>query len=104
MTAAAFCGQTVAGLAGIAVVFSIAVQGVGVLCQARLFMLSDTERSRLNTVYVVSNFMFSALGSFLAAYAWREGGWELVAALAAGAAVLALASWAYDMVKRKERI
>ena len=82
----------------------VAVQGVGVLCQARLFMLSDTERSRLNTVYVVSNFMFSALGSFLAAYAWREGGWELVAALAVGAAVLALASWAYDMVKRKERI
>lgn len=104
MAASAWCGSTLAELIAIAVVFSIAVQGVGILCQAQLFMLSETERSRLNTVYVVSNFAFSALGSFLASYAWKEGGWNLIAVLAAGAAGLALAEWAYEMMKKRERI
>ena len=62
----------------IAVVFSIAVQGISVLSQARLFALSNEERSRLNTVFVVFNFIFSAIGSALASFLWSWGGWSYV--------------------------
>lgn len=62
----------------IAAVFSIAVQGVSVLSQARLFALSDDERSRLNTVFVVNNFLFGAVGSALASFLWSVGGWSSV--------------------------
>lgn len=77
--------------AGLAAVFSLAVQGVGILSQAQLFALSDTERSRLNTAFVVSNFIFSAAGSFLASALWNAGGWQYVALSAATASLLALA-------------
>lgn len=62
----------------IAAVFSIAVQGISVLSQARLFALSNEERSRLNTVFVVNNFIFSAIGSALASLLWSWGGWSCV--------------------------
>ncbi|WP_458456855.1 MFS transporter [Methanobrevibacter sp.] len=62
----------------IAAVFSIAVQGISVLAQARLFALSDDERSRLNTVFVVNNFLFGAVGSALASFLWSQGGWSYV--------------------------
>ncbi|MBR3722188.1 MAG: MFS transporter [Selenomonadaceae bacterium] len=74
----------------VAAVFSLAVQGVGILCQAELFSLSDTERSRLNTVFVVSNFLFCAVGSSLAAILWDFGGWDAVMVGAVIASVLAL--------------
>ena len=54
------------------------MQGVSVLSQARLFNLSDDERSRLNTVFVVSNFIFGAVGSALASLLWSLGGWQYV--------------------------
>lgn len=62
----------------VAAVFSIAVQGVSVLSQARLFALSNKERSRLNTVFVVNNFIFGAVGSALASLLWSNGGWSSV--------------------------
>ena len=50
----------------VAAILSVAVQGVSVLTQTRLFNLSQGERSRLNTVFVVNNFIFGAVGSALA--------------------------------------
>lgn len=73
----------------IAAIFSIAVQGVTVLTQARLFNLSDEERSRLNTVFVVNNFIFAAAGSALASLLWSLGGWTCVMG---GAVVISLAA------------
>ena len=77
----------------IAAVFSIAVQGISVLCQARLFALADDERSRLNTVFVVSNFIFGAVGSALASLLWSAGGWSYVMIGAIVTSVLALIIW-----------
>lgn len=91
MAAAAFAGGSMLAIVLVAAVFSLAVQGVGILSQAQLFALSDTERSRLNTAFVVSNFMFSAAGSFLASALWNAGGWQYVALSAATASLLALA-------------
>ena len=77
----------------IAAVFSIAIQGVSVLSQARLFALSDDERSRLNTVFVVSNFIFGAVGSALSSLLWSLGGWNYVMAGTIVISVIALGVW-----------
>lgn len=77
----------------IAAVFSISVQGVTVLTQARLFALSDDERSRLNTVYVVSNFLFGAVGSALASFLWSMGQWSYVMTGAAIISAIAFIVW-----------
>ena len=77
----------------IAAVFSIAVQGISVLSQARLFALSDEERSRLNTVFVVNNFIFGAVGSALASFLWSLGGWTYVMAGSIIISSVALIVW-----------
>ncbi|MBQ9377477.1 MAG: hypothetical protein IJU05_06735, partial [Schwartzia sp.] len=80
----------------------LAVQGVGILSQAQLFALSDTERSRLNTAFVVSNFIFSAAGSFLAATLWNVGGWQSVTLGAAAASLAAfMVHWKEAMIGRE---
>lgn len=77
----------------IAAVFSIGVQGITVLSQARLFALSNGERSRLNTVFVVNNFIFGAIGSALASFLWSLGGWSYVMIGAILISVIALVVW-----------
>ena len=77
----------------IAAVFSIGVQGITVLSQARLFALSNEERSRLNTVFVVNNFIFGAIGSALASFLWSLGGWSYVMTGAIVISVVGLVVW-----------
>lgn len=77
----------------IAAIFSIAVQGVSVLSQARLFALSNEERSRLNTVFVVNNFLFGAIGSALASFLWSQGGWTYVMGGSIFISILAFMIW-----------
>lgn len=91
MALAYFVSDSILPIIIVAAVFSLGVQGVGVLCQAELFSLSDTERSRLNTAFVVSNFLFCAIGSGLATALWDIGGWQAVAIGAACVSLLALA-------------
>lgn len=102
MAAAAFMGGSILAIVLVAAVFSLAVQGVGILSQAQLFALSDTERSRLNTAFVVSNFIFSAAGSFLAATLWNVGGWQSVTLGAAAASLAAfMVHWKEAMIGRE---
>ena len=70
--------ESIIAIVIIAAVFSVGVQGITVLAQARLFALSNEERSRLNTVFVVNNFIFGAVGSALASFLWSMGGWSFV--------------------------
>ena len=77
----------------IAAVLSVAVQGVSVLTQTRLFNLSQKERSRLNTVFVVNNFLFGAVGSALASLLWSLGGWAYVMMAACAVSLVALIVW-----------
>lgn len=97
MLSGIICGKSIIALAVIGAVFSLTTQGVSVLCQARLFELSDTERSRLNTVFVVNNFLFCALGSTLASVLWNHGGWN---AISAGGALAALAAFIIWIIAR----
>lgn len=90
MTLAAMGAESIVVVLLAAAVFSLAVQGVGILCQSQLFALSDSERSRLNTAFVVSNFLFCAIGSSLAAFFWNLGGWGMAMAGAVTASLIAL--------------
>ena len=85
----------------VAAVLSIAVQGVSVLTQTRLFNLSQGERSRLNTVFVVNNFIFGAVGSALASLLWSLGGWSYVMMAASAVSVEALIVWLFSRSKFK---
>ena len=85
----------------IAAVISVAVQGISVLSQARLFNLSNEERSRLNTVFVVNNFIFGAIGSALASLLWSLGGWSYVMMAASAVSVAALIVWLFSRSKFK---
>ena len=83
----------------VAAVLSVAVQGVSVLTQTRLFNLSQGERSRLNTVFVVNNFIFGAVGSALASLLWSLGGWSYVMIAASAVSVAALIVWLFSRSK-----
>ena len=50
-----------------ALLMSLSFQGIGILNQTTLFLLAPKSRSRLNTAFVVNNFIFAAVGSTLAA-------------------------------------
>ena len=83
----------------VAAVLSVAVQGISVLTQTRLFNLSQGERSRLNTVFVVNNFIFGAVGSALASLLWAMGGWSYVMGAACAVSVAALIVWLFSRSK-----
>ena len=72
----------------------IAVQGVNILNQTRLFAIDPAARSRLNTAFVTANFIGGALGSAAASLLWNAGGWHAVTLAGAAACAAALALWA----------
>lgn len=80
-------------LVGAAIV-NLGIQGAGVLTQIRLMSLAPKARSRLNTGYVTSNFVFGAAGSGLAASLWGVGGWQIVIGAGLLAGGCALVIWA----------
>lgn len=96
----AFSGSIVA-IVIVAAVLSVAVQGLSVLTQTRLFNLSQGERSRLNAVFVVNNFIFGAVGSALASLLWALGGWSYVMIAASVISVAALIVWLFSRSKFK---
>ena len=86
----------------VAAVVSVAVQGISVLTQTRLFNLSQAERSRLNTVFVVNNFLFGAVGSAVASLLWTVGGWSYVMMAAGAVCIAALIVWMISRSPFKE--
>ena len=72
----------------------VAVQGINILNQTRMFQISSEARSRLNTAFVTGNFLCGAVGSVLATALWSAGGWVAVTSCGAALAAVALAVWA----------
>ena len=68
-TSTLLLNQSIITVIIVTALISIAVQGV-LISQTRLFSLSNNERSRLNTVFVVNNFIFGAMGSALSSFLW----------------------------------
>ncbi|WP_158166603.1 MFS transporter [Mycolicibacterium smegmatis] len=75
------------------IVFDIAIQGLNILNQSRVFAISADARSRINTAYVTSNFVGGALGSLAAAVLWNAGGWTAIALTGAALCAGGFAVW-----------
>jgi predicted MFS family arabinose efflux permease len=87
-------GDRLAGLAAGTVLVDLGIQGSHVSNLARIHALSPAERSRRNTVYMVTYFAGGAVGTALATWAWSSWGWSGVCAVGAGCLVSALLLWA----------
>jgi predicted MFS family arabinose efflux permease len=75
-------------------VLDIAIQGLNVLNQTRLFSLAPQARSRLNTAFVASIFVGGAIGSTLATVLWSVDGWTAVTTAGGVLGVIGLLVWA----------
>lgn len=56
----------------------VGIQAAHVSNTARIYTLSETSLSRVNTVYMTCYFIGGALGTFAGTVCWRLGGWSLV--------------------------
>jgi predicted MFS family arabinose efflux permease len=82
-------GYRLAGLIAGVVVLDVGMQTMQISNQTRIFALSRTARSRINTVYMIVFFLGGAVGSALSAIAWSRWQWGGVCGW--GLAMLALA-------------
>lgn len=72
---------------------SVGAQSILVLLQTMMFSVDAAARSRLNTAYIVGNFIGGAIGSTLAGMLWQVGGWAAVTSGLAIVVVAALIVW-----------
>ncbi|MBT2534536.1 MFS transporter [Arthrobacter sp. ISL-48] len=86
--------SSVIALVVVVIVLDLAAQTTLVLGQTRLLSLPGQNRSRLNTAFVVSNFLGGAIGSALAGPLWATGGWTTIAGTALAIVAAALLIWA----------
>lgn len=64
------------GLIGSALLLTVSTQANQVACQAKIFELSATARSRLNGLYMVFTFIGGAIGSYVGVWAWSNWQWS----------------------------
>jgi predicted MFS family arabinose efflux permease len=88
------------GLAAGVVLVDLGVQGSHVSNLARIHAMSGAERSRRNTVYMVSYFAGGASGSWLGASAFARFGWPGVCAAGAALGVAALGFFLVRVARR----
>ncbi|MBW3069376.1 MFS transporter [Actinomyces sp. 594] len=81
--------------------FSVGIQVVQVMTQTRMLSIDPGARSRLNTLFVVGNFLGSSIGSALASALWGWGGWPLAMAGATAILLVALLAW---LVQRRRAL
>jgi predicted MFS family arabinose efflux permease len=85
------------------VLVDLGVQGSHVSNLARIHAMPGAERSRRNTVYMVSYFAGGAVGTALATYAFSRWGWPGVVVVGATLPSLGLVRWALGLRRRPGR-
>ncbi|MBT2730982.1 MFS transporter [Bacillus sp. ISL-75] len=85
--------SSIIGLIIVVIVLDIATQTNLVLGQTRLLALPGSARSRLNTAFVVSNFLGGAIGSVIAGPLWAFGGWTAIMVAALVITLVGLIIW-----------
>jgi predicted MFS family arabinose efflux permease len=102
-------GYHIAGLVIGVLIMDAAAQATQVGNQTRIFSLAHCPgtaygaRSRINTVYMTTYFIFGALGSYLGAHAWERWQWSGVCSLALMLLGLAAARHAYGSWRNRGR-
>lgn len=91
---AALGSASIAAVLVAVLLVDVAIQAVNVLNQTRVLAIDPAARSRLNTAFVVANFIGGAIGSLLAGILWERGGWSLTMLGASLLIVFALLVWA----------
>ena len=67
--------DTVIGMIAGIVLLDLAMQGIHVSNQSRVYALIPAARNRLNTVYMTVSFIGTSLGSAVGLFAWEKGAW-----------------------------
>jgi hypothetical protein len=83
-------GGSLVLIGGAVVLLDFGTQASHINNQARIFALDPAPPSRINTVYMVTDFTGGALGSLAGTRAWVHAGWTGVCATGAGLGALAL--------------
>jgi predicted MFS family arabinose efflux permease len=83
-------GHTLIGLAAGVILLDLAVQAAQVTNMTRIYAISETAPSRVNSAFMVTYFVGGSAGALLATQAWKYGGWSGVCALACAFALTAL--------------
>ncbi len=102
-------GYHVAGLVVGVLMMDAAAQATQVGNQTRIFSLAHCPgtafgaRSRINTVYMTTYFIFGALGSYLSAHAWERWHWPGVCSLALVLLGLAAVRHAYGTWRNRNK-
>ncbi len=93
--------NTVTGLIAGIVLLDLAMQGIHVSNQSRIYALIPAARNRLNTVYMTVSFIGTSLGSAIGLFAWDKASWTGVCCTGA---LLTLAAFAiYGLTYKKMR-
>lgn len=102
-------GYHIAGLIVGVLMMDAGAQASQVGNQTRIFALAHCPgtaygaRSRINTVYMTTYFIFGALGSYLGAHAWERWQWPGVCTLALLLLALAAARHIYGTLRNRNR-
>jgi predicted MFS family arabinose efflux permease len=83
------------------VLLDVAVQGQNILNQSRIFALSASARSRVNTAFITGNFVGGALGSLAASVLWSLAGWPGVVLAGLALSSAGIGVW---LVARREML
>jgi predicted MFS family arabinose efflux permease len=83
-------GHTLIGLAAGVILVDLAVQAAQVTNMTRIYSISETAPSRVNSAFMVTYFIGGSAGSLLSTQAWKFGRWPAVCALACAFALTAL--------------
>ena len=94
--------KSVAGLIAGIILLDLAMQGIHVSNQSRVYALIPGARNRLNTVYMTVSFMGTSFGSFIGLLVWERAGWKGVCIT--GMALAALAFAVYAATYRREKV
>jgi len=71
-----FFGMNILGIILGVILMDLGIQGAQVTNSTRIYNLSHDERSRINSIFVVSNFIGAAVGSSLGSLAWNLYNWS----------------------------
>ena len=92
---------SVIGLIAGIILLDLAMQGIHVSNQSRVYALIPEARNRLNTVYMTVSYVGTSLGSFIGLFVWERTNWKGVCVT--GMVLASLAFVVFSLTSRKAK-